>query len=62
MVFLCDATNIQVEDASLSDDAVAKMILERFRQSSVVISFTEIARFAKEKNRRHLVFQVPLCS
>ena len=47
-----------MNDESLSDDDVARMILEKFRQSSVVISFAEIARNAKEKRRMRLAFQV----
>ena len=48
-------------DSSLKDDDVARIILERFMQSSVVISFAEIARFAKERKRNRLVFQVMHC-
>lgn len=47
-----------MQDINLKDDDVARIILEKFMQSSVVISFAEIARFAKEKNRNRLVFQV----
>ena len=51
-----------MQDTSLKDDDVARIILARFMQSSVVISFAEIARFAKEKKRNRLVFQVILCN
>ena len=42
----------------MDDDKVAKVILERFVQSSAVISFAEIARFAKEIGRKRLAFLV----
>ena len=47
-----------MQDDSLSDDDVAAMILEKFRQSSVVISLAEIARCAKKNRRMRLAFQV----
>lgn len=44
-------THKQVRDLSLSEIDIAKIILQRFKESGVVVSFAEIARVAKQEKR-----------
>ena len=44
-----------------SDDFVADLIIRKLKDASVVVSFAEVAREAKAKNRNRLAAQV-LCS
>lgn len=44
----------QVEDKTLPDRDVAKMIIQRLKNTSVSVPFAEVSRFAKEVGRRDL--------
>ena len=44
-----------------SDDFVADMIIRKLKDASVVVSFAEVAREAKARNRNRLAAQV-LCN
>ncbi len=41
-----------------SDDFVADLIIRKVKDSSVVVSFAEVAREAKARNRNRLAAQV----
>ena len=44
-----------------SDDFVADLIIRKLKDASVVVSFAEVAREAKARNRNRLAAQV-LCN
>ena len=41
-----------------SDDVVADLIIKKLKEASVVVSFAEVAREAKARNRNRLAAQV----
>ena len=49
---------IQVKDMEESDDLVAELIIRKLKSASVVVSFAEVAREAKARNRNRLAAQV----
>lgn len=51
LVFSLTHTHKQVRDLSLSEIDIAKIILQRFKESGIVVSFAEIARVAKQEKR-----------
>lgn len=51
-------TTSQVQDKSVPDDVVAEKIIARLKQTSVVVSYAEIARSARAEGRNLLAAQV----
>ena len=49
---------IQVKDMEESDDLIAELIIRKLKSASVVVSFAEVAREAKARNRHRLAAQV----
>lgn len=44
------------------DDSIAEVIIQRLKSASVVVSFAEVAREAKARNRNRLAAQVCIAS
>jgi len=51
----------QVQDKGLSDEEVGKMIIQKLKDTSVVVSFAEIANAALKEGRNGLATQVCVC-
>ena len=52
---------VQVQDKGLSDEEVGKMIIQKLKDTSVVVSFAEIANAALKEGRNGLATQVCVC-
>ena len=58
-LYLCVCLSVlQVQDKSISETDIANIILKKFKDSGVVISFTEIARVARKEGRKTLASQL----